>query len=84
MNAMAELGEECFEFFFHRIAPVIGADCYGLLPFRTAAGNATNDLDAAFVNNIGREWGQLRILSEAQYCARFKSANVVFSDYQLR
>src|SRR2546425_13309655 len=84
MNAMAELGEERLKFFFHLIAAVIGANRDHLLPLRTAAGNATNDLDAAFVNNIGREWGQLRILRDAQNCARFKAANVVFGDYQLR
>ena len=57
MDAMAEFGEKRFEFLLHCIAPMIGADCDRFLLLRTAAWNATNDLDPTVVNHIRRERG---------------------------
>ena len=52
---MTEFREKGLQFFLHRIAAVIGSHRDGLMLPGSRARHATNDLDAALVNYVGRE-----------------------------
>src|SRR5260370_7312119 len=83
MNAMTHLFEKLLQFFFHRIAAVIGPNCNCLALFRTAAGNSTDDFNAAIVHDFGSERRQSRGFGDTKSGPAPAARPLVFLAYYL-
>jgi hypothetical protein len=78
---MSEPGKKLLQFFFHRIAAVIGTDRNRLVLLRSGSWHTPDYFDATIVDDIRGERRESRVLCDAQDRTTFKAADVIFSNY---